>query len=354
MSAKSALKGAAKLAAFALFLLALCELSARAYLSLKDGIPFFSPASGHIYRYYPALKSIDDDNAPPAPGEVRVLLLGASVLHNPLYDAGAVVQTMLEANPKLAGRKIRVYNLAVEGHTSLDSYYKYLHLMRRGRRFDAVIVYDAINELRANNCPPEMFRQDYSHYAWYDEVNFYHRWEAAFHAGFYFPYFFYIAARRVEARFNPRIYVPRERPRPEWYKYGEDIKSAAPFKRNLELIAGLAANNHQTLILSTFAYYLPPDYSLDKLKARTLPGTYVIPVEMWGSPRAVVKGLGVHNNIIRQIANEQHTIRFLDEEKNIPPEPRWFIDICHLSPDGVTRLSWDFSNAVVDIVAGKR
>ena len=37
--------------------------------------------------------------------------------------------------------------------------------------FDLVLVYDGINEARANNVPPDLFRDDYGHYGWYEVVN---------------------------------------------------------------------------------------------------------------------------------------------------------------------------------------
>ena len=58
-----------------------------------------------------------------------------------------------------------MHELGVPGHTSLDSYYKYRSLS--AARFDLVFIYDGFNEVRANNAPPEVFRDDYSHYGYY-------------------------------------------------------------------------------------------------------------------------------------------------------------------------------------------
>lgn len=317
---------------------------------MKDGIPFFSPASRHLRRYYPGLKDVEDAK-PAGAGDVEILMLGASSLKNPLYDAGAVVEKMLGADPAFAGRKVKVFNLAVEAHTSLDSYYKYLAAAGK-RDFAAVVVYDGINDLRANNCPPEMFRADYTHFAWYDDVNFYHRNERYFRAGFYFPFFMHAAGRRLQARFSESVYVPRERPRQEWYKYGSDIKTAAPFRKNIEGILRVAAGKKQKVILSTFAHYIPKGYTYQNWRQRKYGGKFVFPVEMWGTPEAVEKGLAAHNAIIREeaAANPAAAV-LLDEDKTFPAREDMFIDVCHMTPNGVAQLSWDISRKIAEAVA---
>ena len=55
------------------------------------------------------------------------------------------------------------------GHASRDSWLKYSAL--GAARFDLVLFYQGINDARANNAPPEVFREDYAHYAWYETVN---------------------------------------------------------------------------------------------------------------------------------------------------------------------------------------
>lgn len=340
-------------ACFILFTLALCEGAARGYLRVKDGIPFFAPASRHLYRYYPGLKEVEDAK-PAGAGDVEILMLGASSLKNPLYDVGAVVEKMLGADPALAGRKVKVFNLAVEAQTSLDSYYKYLAIAGK-RNFAAVVVYDGINDLRANNCPPEMFRADYSHYAWYDDVDFYHRNEGYFRAGLYFPFFTHAAGRRLRARFSKTVYVPRERPRREWYKYGPDIKTAGPFRKNINGILRIAAANKQKVILATFAHYIPEGYSYQNWLRKKYGRNFVFPVEMWGTPAAVEKGLAAHNAIIREeAAADPAAAVLLDEDKTFPARDDMFIDVCHMTPNGAARLSWDISRKIAGAVAKRR
>jgi len=341
--ARSFAKRAASAAAYIIFIALLLECAARVYLDVKDHIPFFASPARHIYRYYPGIEKLPSTS--PARGELRVLLLGGSVLKNPLYDMAAPVARMVEAEPSLKGRKVRVFNLAVEGHTSLDSYYKYLLVARRAH-FDYVVEYDGINDLRANNCPPEMFRNDYSHYSWYDEIDFYFSHEKLFHAYSYFPYFAYIATRRVKDKLSGRVYLPRERPRAEWYGYGTDIKTAKPFARNMNRIASLARKNGAVPVIFSFAYYIPPGYSIQKFMAGDYKDKYMFPVEMWGTPEAVEKGLEIQNGIATAIA-EQQRASYVDEAARLRGRADAFIDVCHLSPAGVAQLSSDIARVVI-------
>src|SRR5205807_5198572 len=104
-----------------------------------------------------------------------VLFLGGSVVSPFFGTIGEQLQAGLRA--RLA-RPVRVFNLAMPAHTSRDSLLKYRYLARH--RFDLVIVYNGINDTRMNNCPPEMFRLDYTHCAWYRQLE---RYEESPHVG---------------------------------------------------------------------------------------------------------------------------------------------------------------------------
>jgi hypothetical protein len=77
----------------------------------------------------------------------NILLLGGPVL----YFAGR--QAALR---EAFGEDARVYNFAQTAHSSLDSLTKYRYALDRGYRFDYVIFYHGINEVRANNVPPRI------------------------------------------------------------------------------------------------------------------------------------------------------------------------------------------------------
>ena len=336
-----------------LFLAVLCEGAARLYLNVKDKVPFNAPASRHLLRYYPELEYVDKQKARAGEDGLEVLMLGASVLHNPLYDVAVPVYAFLSRNPAFQGRDIHIYNIGVSSQTTRDSLIKYRYLAGR-HRFDVVVVYHGINEVRANNCPEDVFRDDYSHYAWYDEINFYHRNRALFRAGVYAPYFFHVAGRRLRARFSPRVYVPVSAPRKEWVRYGGDIKTEEPFRNNLEAMAELAFENKQTLLLSTFAFYLPEDYSLEQWEqGRGTRPDFAAPVELWGNPENVVKGIRTHNAQTRAAAAADKSTQLLDMAKLLPAKPELYIDICHLSPQGLTVFSKVMADGIAR-AAGKQ
>jgi hypothetical protein len=109
-----------------------------------------------MYIFYPLLKVVHDAKITADDGYYDILFLGGSVL----FDAGEWAKTKnffqekLKTNTKLP---IRIHNVARPSHSSLDSLFKYRFLA--DKHFDQVVVYDSINEVRANNCPPEMFKK---------------------------------------------------------------------------------------------------------------------------------------------------------------------------------------------------
>jgi hypothetical protein len=80
-----------------------------------------------------------------------------------------VEQSLLEQLAFTGHRNVRVFNLSMPALTSRDGWLQYAAIGEG--RFDLVMVYHGINDARANNAPPEIFREDYSHYSWYEIVN---------------------------------------------------------------------------------------------------------------------------------------------------------------------------------------
>lgn len=311
------------------------ELAGRVTYFKRHGMPLWSPACDLAYRYYPNVRDVL--NAPPR-DDVRVLILGGSTLNAGLCDVGVRLQRGLG---ELLGRKIQLFNLAMPAQGSLDTYYKYWLL--RDEPFDLVVLYDGINELRANAVPDDVWQDDYSHYAWYADVNFYFRHEALARYGLILPYYLYHKAVYLDKALHHDHRVPYNSAhiRPDWMHFGSRIRSAKPFRANLERTIALATRKHEPVLLMTFAYSIPPDYSRERFEQgqlgydRSRPGH---PVELWGLPEHVAKGLQVHNEILRAIA-AAHQLLFVDEETLMGHDPRLFIDVCHLSPSGSARFA---------------
>ena len=313
-----------------------CELAGRVNFFRNHHLPFLSPASQLAYRFYPNLKPIMENHQTDC---VRVLVIGASTLNRGWGDFEGELRTELSA---LLGQKVCVFNTSMPGRTSLDAYYKYWYL--REQSFDLVIFYNGINELRANDVPDSIWKDDYSHYAWYDEANFYFQHVELTRSWVILPFYLKHLAVVLDRKvFNRNRTVPynSERIRPDWYQYGASIKSAKPFRRNILKLLSIAQAKHEPVLLMSFASHIPSDYSLERFRQGTLgyersplAGT---PVELWGRPEDVRKGLEIHNGILRELARSEDVL-FIDQEALLGQEIKNFIDVCHFSPVGRQRL----------------
>jgi len=329
-------KKAVFLGVYLLFVFLFLEGICRFYIVVKQGGAWFNP-----YRMmlgtYPELADAVEETAKQG-GRFRVLLLGGSVL-DPAY--GSVGRRLAQKLKEKGVPGVEIVNVAREALTTRDSWLKYGFLARS--RFDVVFLYHGINEVRANNCPAEVFRADYSHYSWYELQN-----AACRHRDLMrltvIPYWFDYLYHMVRQTASPEMYVPRDAPREDWLVHGATVKTASSFRRNTERIVDLAREKGETLILSTFAYYLPENYSRAAFTNGVL--GYAdggLAVELWGKPEHVVKGIKEHNRMVREVAAELDRSRaqgkdlpvyFVDMEQGIPKEGQYFVDVCHLSPAG--------------------
>lgn len=329
MSARrTARRRAGLLGAYLLYLAVLAELTARAYLSVSLGVSFWHP-SEVIDHFYPELREARLAAISREDPCYDVLVLGASVMV--LGDIQELLQHGLE---KKLGREVRIHNVAAKGHTTRDSWLKYARL--GDQRFDLVLVYHAVNEVRANNCPPELFREDYSHYSWYAKLDALgEAREKSLLASPLVARLSWVSLRDALGRSN---YVPTHFPRTEWLDYGETIKTGPAFAANLGRILALAAERGDPLVLMTFAYYLPANYSLPLFRQRQLDYSgHLFPTELWGRPENVVRGIEEHNRVIHALHAQHPETLFVDQEGLIPKDGRHFGDICHLAEKGCRR-----------------
>ncbi len=299
--------------------LGLVELGGRLYVSRQLRLPLFHDGEQRFYPVlYRGLRGYD-------PQAGSVLLLGGSVLQYIPQRTWASY---------LPGR--RVYSVAFKGHTSLDSLYKYQYLLRQGYRFDQVVFYHGINEVRTNNIPPDRFAADYTHYAFYRMARrlFLDRsslrsWLAR-HT--YVGFSLELLALRVGT--EPGELLPPDLPPRKWRRFGAEIKSARSFRANLVRISELARESGSVLLVPRFAYHHPEDYSFDRWQARRLgyqcdqrgSATHI-----WGDPANVVAGIEAHNRVIDKEADRY----VLVDTSGITGRVEYFCDICHFSGRGV-------------------
>jgi hypothetical protein len=313
------------------------EFVSQLYCYLFTDLPPFAEEASTL-GLYPELEAIPDDIA--SSETFDVLLLGGSVLwewaRRP-YTAHRLARLRVD------GRPVRISLAARPGHTSLDSLYKLRHLSDQS--FDLYILYQGINEVRTNNVPPQHWRSDYSHYSWYAEANFLQRNATVINAGLRSPVVWFRLQQLVVSSLGIREFVPTDWPDEEFLLYGSDIRSAGPFRRNIERMLDIAADNGTPFLLSTFAWYRPDDYDIDNYRRpHPVPedGVYrdffVLPIELWGRPDDVVRALESHNEILRSMHRHPAVLDVVPMEARIPKNEKFFEDICHLTERGYVKF----------------
>src|SRR3990167_347357 len=316
----------ATLSLLACFLL--LEASTRVFWSAKlKCSPLSAPKTYVQKMIYPVLHRSGKDMSR-VDGYYDVLLLGSSTLqvHNDV-----IARSLTEKLNYALGYKVRVVSFAMAGQTSLDDYYKY---KATEGRFDVVIFYDSINDLRANNCPSQVFREDYSHYSIYRVLSFLDK-----HPNFplYSPILLQLVIQRPLEKLGWFGLVPTDKPREDWVAYGGDFKSQYSYMRNVASIIKLARDRDEELILMTFATSPKDDYACL--------WQYGYPVTMWGHPKNVSKGVFLHNIMLRTLAKFTDT-GLIDQAILMPTGGKYFNDICHFTITGCDR----FKNNIVDYI----
>jgi hypothetical protein len=316
-------------------------LGVRLFWLVGSAVPFSQRPSAWDH-YYPRLRQAGLVEQPAARPDKRfdLLLLGGSVLDPAWGSVGAELERRLES--RLPGRW-RLANLGQAGFTSRDSLLQYQHLARQ--RFDLVVVYDGINDTRLNCCPPELFRDDYTHAIWYRQF-------AEELAGGT-PSLSRVAVAGV------RSALDRNRlgtPEPELLEFAAQPQTPRCLRANLSTLCDLAVERGDPLVLLTFAWHIPPEYTLQKFGDDLLDyapqGKNRCAAELWGKAEYVAHALRLQNDEIRALAADWHTrsstaaekppqnrpetppVRLLDMEERLPHTGEIFIDPCHLTERG--------------------
>jgi hypothetical protein len=322
----------------------LMEVATRTYLRLRLDVAFRRPQEV-FYTFYPELVPVVSNEIRADDEVIDVLLLGGSVLQD-LF--GPVEKIILERLTQATRRPVRVHNVAFMAHTSRDSYLKYKRLT--DQRFDLVVFYHGINEVRTNNAPADVFDPDYDHYSWYRLVN-------AIDRSKWIPYFATAYAVKhaqiqLSTRFGQAEMIPTHWPREAWLKYGGEVKTEASFRRNLGAILDLAVSRGDPVLVMTFATYLAPDYSLDGFRRRQLDYTlHMEPIELWGSPENVMAGIRAHNGVVRELARDRRGVYLVDQQEQMPGRRDYFNDVCHLTVAGASRFVGNMVPAMLAAIA---
>jgi hypothetical protein len=329
-------------AIFFLILFLLTEVLLRIAL-VVFGYPFFKPADNLYKSYYTNLDAVRQSNIRSDDDIFDVLILGGSVVSTPWSNLEARLDTILRSEYK--GKKFAFYNIAGAGHTSLDNAIKYALLDKQ--RFDLIFYYEAINENRANNIPAKDFRQDYSHIQWYNEI-YLLRAHPEINITV-IPYVVDKAIRFIRDHIRKRVFISQEKVDPAYAAFGSDIKTAEPYRKNVERLIKTAASRGDKLVLMSYATYFPPNVKLtgEEKDMKYFAGCrFASPVTIWGTPENVRKGIGVHNLELRKLVNQYQT-PFLDMEALMPKDSTLFCDVCHVSEPGAQRFAREMAAFII-------
>ena len=326
------------LGVYGLFLWGLYWGAAKVYWRVHAGVPL--QETPRVWdHYYPNLRQSGVLDAEMKLGDetVDVLMLGGSTIE---HGWGNVEELLQAGLARALHRPVRIFNLATIAHTSRDSALKFSQV--RDKPFDLVLVYDGFNDVRMNNCPPDIFRDDYTHCSWYRAM------EARVKAGKV-----NLPQTLLEPIANLRDTIGQGgMERPEWAKFGCDVKTAEPLRNNLaEIVEGTEQAGGVPLLM-TFAWHIPADYSREKFDRQELdygPTFMSKPcgVEMWGLPECVGPAVETHNRVIRELAEEHPRAVFVDQARLMNGDPANFADPCHLTAQGCRTFVDNLLPAVV-------
>jgi hypothetical protein len=332
---------------YILFLCLLAETASRGYWSASRRMYYFDPEI-LIHGFYPELKKIKKKQIQKDNDRFDILLLGGSVLTK---RHGNIKSILLEELTYKTKKNIKIFNLSVGAHTSLDSYHKYKRLSNKS--FDLVLVYHGINEVRTNNCPPTTFKKDYSHYHWYKTLNQLEEYDKF---GFItFPFSFYYLSVKTREALGFIQLVPMDGISPELAAYGHNVKTGDPFRENLLKILDIAKSKDEPVLLMSYAFYIPEGYTMEKFKNKVLDYTlHQGEVEIWGKPDNVIKGISMHNQVIEKLAQKHKNTYFIDQNKLIPKDGKYFNDICHLTTKGSQRFVANILDIIIEIMKKKK
>ena len=340
--------------------LILSEIASRVFWHYWRGVSITNISSlpqAVVYSFYPNLQPIIETPIHKNDGFFDILILGGSVVNKWYGDIETHLGKQLRS---LTTLPIRIHNVAFPGHSTRDSFNKYNLL--HSKQFELVMIYHGINDIPTNNAPPDVFKEDYSHYFWYGGFN---RLVADLEERiplFALPLTIQFGLEKAKERLPLPGYIPRKHDhelRMAWFKYGSEVKSATPFRNNLAGILKATINRKEPVLLMTFAFYVPNNYSLEKFNSGSLdyssdydeleysPG----PIELWGIPENVIKALDIHNQIILDLTRKFNHVRLIDQRMLIPSEGKYFNDICHLSEAGIKKFVGNVVSSSIGIIS---
>ena len=340
------MKKAVLVFSFFAYVLLIAEACSRLYFMLVFGTPILRPDLA-IHRYYQNLAAASDKMSESEGQSIDLLILGGSALTDKF---GCVEASLARIAPDILSAPLRIHNLAALGHTSRDSLVKYKLL--KNRHYDLVLLYEGINDARINYCPPELFREDYSHFRWYEAIN-----SLSQHPEL--RYFSLLSTvQQLKQTFSHRlgitVYAPEIPPVLEgnWLNWGAVLKNELAFADNLKGILSEANERGEPIILPTYAYYIPDNYSLKAFQRHELDyGKHTLPIEIYGERLQVQNALTSYNKAISEICQQSPGAHCLDLNAQMPKNKDYFDDVCHLTERGSAFMAQSILEKAEQILA---
>ncbi|MFN3489855.1 MAG: hypothetical protein ACK4YV_12015 [Emticicia sp.] len=316
------------------------ELLARLTLVFL-GFSFFNPKNFIIKNYYPELEKVLSTEIKTDDKFTDILILGGSVISSSWSQMDERLDSLLPNN-----QDIRVFNVAIPSHTSLDNLIKYKLLANK--KFDLVIYYEAINENRANNVAPQLFKTDYSHIEWYYHINILMKHPEINYTAL--PFLLHKSVATIIQKITHYTFIEMDNVSKENRIYGSDIKTVMPYRANLENIISLSKHKSEKLLLVAYASFFPKvkfkgDPSDAQYFAKNCKKAAIVTV--WGDTKNTQKGIIAHNEILTDLANKNNTF-YLDMTQTIPQDTAYFCDICHLSEKGCNLFAQTLSKYMIN------
>lgn len=320
----------------AIIIVILIELVFRIFLASVLNISFLAtyniPQSGfYNINHLPSTEEAD----------LSVLLLGGSVLYKDYGSVESILQHTLEDQ---LHKKVLVTNLSYPAHVSRDSYEKYS--MLKSKHYDYIIIYHGINETRMNNCPREVFKNDYSHSKWFTFLNIIksHKERSIT----VIPMTIHLLIEQYNQRNGKSLKIPIHQPAEHWLREGGSIKNEKSIEHYYRAIIDMAIQNGSNVLLFDFAYYIPDNYSEEAFLNHELDyDQHINPISIWGLPDNVKIGIEKHNAIVTKLAY-LYKLKMGSPNTRIPKNTLYFNDICHLTDEGCYILALVFAEKIID------
>lgn len=231
------------------------------------------------------------------------------------------------------------FNVASPALTIVDSWYLYRDFAE-SNSLETVFFLNGVNDARPNNIKKKDFDDWYRHIQFYDEAYIlYHHPEQVVTWIPTLLHMIYQHQRGIDYLPKENFQNFDENQRRRFLDHGNSIKSDTTYYNCLSLILAKANTSGHKVIMGTFPYYQPSNYTISLFNQKKLDyKESLFPTELYGKPTDVVAAIEIHNSLTRLAISKNPSAILLDFAYLIPKEGKQFNDICHLSPTGCSLM----------------